>query len=600
MLLFPYNFEGRTIKNYKELEELTGYSNSELLSLINQGITLNQIIQRSLNSQLYSYISSYYKGSLSNFLKEYNTYNYSLLNILLWFKTGYTYNQVLRRLKRFKYPVLYNSIMYSNDKEVSLSFNLPLSIVTNRRKNGMSLEEIITTPYHPYKNTERRTRNAEKNGYPYISPDGLVAYNDREMAEICNKEIHWVRNKRRFGWSPEEMYLGNVGIPESDYHKSTNGNSRSILLLNKYWYPSLKECLSRIGLSSYAHIVGSLDDKEEGIARAFIAFAKKYNNGYLIPSLKIDHLLHIYKDTAYYCCYIDEDVDYLSSKDILSFRMDYIRFDFNSHIYRNNGVFNNLKYAELFYCMGKGSISRKVKTDSISYEEAVRSIIRDKRHSNPLEIEGKIYNSVGAAAKKNKINKQTLHSRVKSEPSKDILRLTNSSFSITIDNWSEGRIIGKQSISYKTKKELLSKLGIPMATVYSRISQGDNFEQLINRELKKRNLYWCPFIKENYSSIKELCNITGLSKDRMYEAWRKGKSQNLTFWESLQRYYMNTRELFEKYKEGFTCKFPHGIFYLKDIVISEEQVYYHSITPSNLLRVMTFKDIFEVLIESRS
>lgn len=655
---FPCSWGGMLIKDIDTLERITGYNKEELVFKLSKNKTIKEIIigsnanhisnyypqtvngilvdsdslaseilglsessikkhrlnyeslqeiedkrlekeKASYKSKLYSYISSQYNKSVDDFLKEYNGNNYQLRTIISWFERGCDYYKVLKLLKRFRYPVNYNGNIYKNDTEVSDSFNLPYTIVQSRRNAGMSFEELISTPYHPYTGSQRRTRNAEKNGYPYISPDGTIAYNDREMAEICNKDLSWVRSKRKYGWTPEEMYLGNIGIPSSDYQQSTQGSSRSILLLNKYWYPSIKECLARVGLSSYTHIVRSLEDIDEGVARAFIAFANKYNKGYITPNLRIDHLLHIHENTAYYCCYIDGEVDYLSAKEILSYRMNYIQFDFNSHIYRNNGVFTNIKYAELFYCIGKGSISRKVKNKDISYEDATRSIIEDKRHSNPLDTNGKIYKNIGIAAKRNKINKQTLHTRVKSESNKAILRSTSTTSFITVDKWLEGKVIGKQDISYKTKKELLASLGIRVSSAYSRISQGDDLEQLINRELKKMNLYWCPFIEENYSSIKELCDITGLSKDRMYAAWKLGKKQNLTFWESLQKYYMNTKELFDKYKEGFTCSFPHGIFYLKDIVINGDQVYYHSITPSNMLRVMTFKDIFEVLIESR-
>lgn len=656
MLSFPCTWGGKLLKGSKDLAELTGYSQNKIISLTKQQsleeiiigseanhkdkyypqivdgiyvrtdleaakvlnlsedtiikyrlryVSLQEILDRrelkeknSTRGKLYSCIKEQYKGTLDDFLKQYNKYNYPIKIIYSWFKRGCDYNRVIDKLNRFRYPIEYNNKVYNNDTDVSNDFNLPVYTVRDRRSKGLTFEELISQPYHPY--TEiRRTQNAEKNGYPYISPNGDVAYNDREMAEICKKDIYWVRNKRQFGWSPEEMYLGDVGLPKADYSKSTTGNSRSFLLLNKYWYPSIKECLNRIGLASYSQMVRSTQDKDEGIARAFISFAIKNNRGYLTPSLKIDHLLHIHGDTAYYCCYLDGEVDYLSSKNILIHRMNYIQFNLESHIYRNNGVFNTLKYAEIFYCIGRGSIPRKAKKENTSYEEALKNIISSKRHQNPTNINGVLYSSVGVAAKKNNINKNTLHSRIKSSSGSDIDVSTSTTFTITVNKWYQGRAIGKETLSYKTKKELLLKMGIPVNTTYCNLSQGASFESLVNKELEKRNLYWCPFVKTGYSSISELCNIVGLSKDRIYAIWRKGKPQGLTFWETLQRYYMNTEESFDKYKDNFKCVFPHGTFYLKDIVIMGDSVYYHTITPSGMLKVMDFTGIFKILVESR-
>ena len=523
------------------------------------------------------------------FLSKYNGYGYSEATIVTWVLKFGNLDRVIEKLSCFRFPVEYNGTKYFRVRDMAVAFDLPENVIINRRNSGWSIEKTISTPLN-YKRTEL--------GYPYTLSDGKVVNTDAELAESLGKDIYYVRNRRRSGWSYREMELGDVGVPVAE-PTSRRNNSTALVVDGRLFYQSLQDCVGRMGLKGYYNKIRSFDDKDEALGRAFVSFAKKYNEGYVTPDLLVNHFLHEHEGNAYYCCYLSGEVDYFSSKEILRMRLDYIRVDLNSHVYRNNGVYNTIKSAERFFGIGTNSIRRKVNQKGISYEDAIRELIESPQKGKGYVYNGKTYRFASDIAKKNNISEQTLISRIKSGKSVDESVAFTYAGSIEVDVWKKGRVVGKKTVKYKSQVDLCNKLGLNILSLRSSVSSGNSIEDFVNSYIARYSRFWVPFVNKRYYSLKELCDVLGLDATRASKVGSMGYSEGLTFWESLCKYYMSTEKAFSLHKDEFTCKFDHGTFWLKSLRVIGDEVVYHGVTPSGILKVFTFEEIFAILVESR-
>lgn len=528
-------------------------------------------------------------SSKEEFLSKYNGYGYSEATIVTWVLKFGNMNRVIEKLSCFRFPVEYNGVEYFRVRDMAVAFDLPESVIINRRNSGWSIKKTVTTSLN-YKRAEL--------GYPYTLLDGRVVNTDAELAKSLGKDVQYVRNRRRFGWSYREMELGDVGVPEAEPPSKRN-NPSALVVNGRLFYQSLQDCVGRMGLKGYYNKIRSFDDKDEALGRAFVSFAKKYNEGYVTPDLLVDHFLHEHEGSAYYCCYLSGEVDYFSSKEILRMRLDYIRVDLNSHVYRNNGVYNTIKSAERFFGIGTNSIRRKVNQKGISYEDAIRELIESPQKGRGYVYNGKTYRFASDIAKKNNISEQTLISRLKSGKSVDESVAFTYAGSIEVDVWEKGRVVGKKTVKYKNQVDLCNKLGLNILSLRSSISGGNSIEDFVNSYIARYSRFWVPFINKKYYSLKELCDMLGLDATRASKVGSTGYSKGLTFWESLCKYYMSTDKAFSLHKDEFTCKFDHGVFRLKSMENVGDTVVYHGITPMGMLKVFTFEEIFAILVESR-
>lgn len=528
-------------------------------------------------------------SSKEEFLSRYNGYGYSEATIVTWVLKFGNMDRVIEKLSCFRFPVEYNGVEYFRVRDMAVAFDLPESVIINRRNSGWSIKKTVTTSLN-YKRAEL--------GYPYTLLDGRVVNTDAELAKSLGKDVQYVRNRRRFGWSYREMELGDVGVPEAEPPSKRN-NPSALVVNGRLFYQSLQDCVGRMGLKGYYNKIKSFDDKDEALGRAFVSFAKKYNEGYVTPDLLVDHFLHEHEGSAYYCCYLSGEVDYFSSKEILRMRLDYIRVDLNSHVYRNNGVYNTIKSAERFFGIGTNSIRRKVNQKGISYEDAIRELIESPQKGKGYVYNGKTYRFASDIAKKNNISEQTLISRLKSGKSVDESVAFTYAGSIEVDVWEKGRVVGKKTVKYKNQVDLCNKLGLNILSLRSSISGGNSIEDFVNSYIARYSRFWVPFINKKYYSLKELCDMLGLDATRASKVGSTGYSKGLTFWESLCKYYMSTDKAFSLHKDEFTCKFDHGTFRLKSMENVGDTVIYHGITPMGMLKVFTFEEIFAILVESR-
>lgn len=528
-------------------------------------------------------------SSKEEFLSKYNGYGYSEATIVTWVLKFGNMDRVIEKLSCFRFPVEYNGVEYFRVRDMAVAFDLPESVIINRRNSGWSIKKTVTTSLN-YKRAEL--------GYPYTLLDGRVVNTDAELAKSLGKDVQYVRNRRRFGWSYREMELGDVGVPEAEPPSKRN-NPSALVVNGRLFYQSLQDCVGRMGLKGYYNKIRSFDDKDEALGRAFVSFAKKYNEGYVTPDLLVDHFLHEHEGSAYYCCYLSGEVDYFSSKEILRMRLDYIRVDLNSHVYRNNGVYNTIKSAERFFGIGTNSIRRKVNQKGISYEDAIRELIESPQKGKGYVYNGKTYRFASDIAKKNNISEQTLISRLKSGKSIDESVAFTYAGSIEVDVWEKGRVVGKKTVKYKNQVDLCNKLGLNILSLRSSISGGNSIEDFVNSYIARYSRFWVPFVTKKYYSLKELCDMLGLDATRASKVGSTGYSKGLTFWESLCKYYMSTDKAFSLHKDEFTCKFDHGTFRLKSMENVGDTVVYHGITPMGMLKVFTFEEIFAILVESR-
>lgn len=530
-------------------------------------------------------------SSKEEFMSKHNRYGYSERTVATWVLKFGSVDKVIEKLSCFRFPVEYNGVEYSRVRDIAEAFNLSESIVIFRRNSGWSIEKTVTTPLN-YKRAEL--------GYPYTSLDGKVVNTDAELAELLGKDLNYVRNRRKYGWSYREMELGDVGVPVAEPPSKRN-NPSALVVDGRLYYRSLKDCIGRMGLKGYYNKINSFEDKDEAIGRAFVAFAKKYNGGYVTPDLLVDHFLHEHEGSVYYCCYLLGEVDYFSAKEILRMRLDYISVDLDSHVYRNNGIYNTIKSAETFFGIGDNSVCRKVNQFGMSYEDAIRDLIKHPKRGVGVTYNGKTYRHVSDVAKKTGINEHTLISRLKTGRSMDeAVAFSHAGGVVEVDVWREGRIVGKQTIKYKTQKELCDRLDVNLNSVRSyMIENNTSLSEALNLGIARYSRFWVPFVNKKYYSLKELCRDLGLDFVRASKTGRMGAPDGLTFWESLSKYYMTTNRAFALHKDEFTCKFDHGTFRLKGIRIIGDTVIYHGITPSDILKVFTFEEIFAILVESR-
>lgn len=643
---------GKAIKSYNHLQILTGRSLAELKKMVVQGKSIEEIVygtEINLEKNYYpqflrdgsrilsdeeaseyllvplSTVKSFRKGyapliilewlvknktskivltdiiwwfskingysSKEDFMSKYNRYGYSERTITTWVLKFGSIDKVIEKLSCFRFPVEYNGIKYFRVREIAEAFNLSENVVISRRNSGWSIEKTVSTPLN-YKRAEL--------GYPYSSLDGKVVNTDAELAELLGKDVYYIRNRRRFGWSYREMELGDVGVPVAEPPSKRN-NPSALVVDGRLYYQSLKDCVGRMGLKGYYNKINSFEDKDEALGRAFVSFAKKYNEGYVTPDLLVDHFLHEHEGGAYYCCYLSGEVDYFSAKEILRMRLDYIRVDLSSHVYRNNGLYNTVRSLETFFGVGDSSVSRKVNQFGMSYEDAVRDLIKHPKRGVGVVYNGKTYRHVSDIAKKTGINEQTLLSRLKTGKSMDeAVAFSHAGGVVEVDVWKEGRVVGKQTIKYKTQKELCDRLDVNLNSIKSYMStNGTSLSEALNQGIARYSRFWVPFVNKRYYSLKDLCHDLGLDFVRASKTGKMGASDGLTFWESLSKYYMSTNKAFVLHKDEFTCKFDHGTFRLKSMENIGDTVVYHGITPMGMLKVFTFEEIFAILVESR-
>ena len=514
-----------------------------------------------------------------------------------WILRGADIEKIKKMLHRVTYPYTYEDKTYNSDLEVAEAFGLSEDMVAWRRRHGYTFSELILPKQDNHANP-----NPEKNGYPFTA-DGRTANTDRELAEMCGKDIQWVRNRRRYGWTPSEMYYGDAGVPKGSPVTKDRVTDSNIYLCGFVWYPSLSNCLDRLGLSEYKNRVSSFSDKEEGIGRAFVHFAKKYNEGYITPDLLIDHPTHEHEGEEYYCCYLDGEVEYLNSKQILEHRLRYIKFDLDRHNYRNNGVFNLIKYAEAFYAIGNNSIRRKSTKENISLEEAtIKLITENSKKGNGYESDDRTYRYLKDIARKEKINYQTLMSRIQSGNPNPLERRI---VSVDLDIWQEGAIVGKKHVEYKSYNDLYRSLGIVPSSAITYMSNNKDVthERYCNDWLYRENFLWLPYVNKCYKSLSEISREFGLDFNRLEKVKDIAIREGIRFWDALRFNYITERN-FKKRMGDFTVINGSGnLFYLKGILRiadpGKEEPKFHCINFKRSLIVCTFSEIFAILCEYR-
>lgn len=530
-------------------------------------------------------------SSYEEFQEKYNKNKATDRLIVNWIRKGKGNKYVLRKLSVIKYPYTYYGAVYTSDEDVAKKFNLLPITVYNRRMRGYPFKEII------------KEVSQYADGYPFTTDTGITVTTDKQMAELCNQSIDWVRNRRRSGYSPMDMYLGSVGEPVK---RDTRVVNNGVFVNGVLWYNSISDCVSRLGLQEFYNSILRVDDIDEGLGRAFVKFAEKYNKRYVTPTLMVDHFTHEYCGSMYYCCYLDGEVEYLNSKEILNLRLRYIKYSPESKIYRNNGVFNKIIQAALFYNTHDSTIKRRMERENVTIEEAIYGLAFNKTGQKFIEVDGVMYNGYKACSDKFKMHRTTLRSRIVDgnlpEDKVTITPVKGSLQSIEVDKYVNGRIDGKETITYKSLKDLELKLGFRTCSIASiRHTEKLSLEDACNKLLKRYREYWIPFTDRIFYSMSVFCNETGLNYNRVQYSYRLGKSKGLTFYESLREYYFATQESFSKNKETFTIKYGNGsISSLLDMVdIGNEKLYHYLTMPEKSVRVLSFDELFAILIRNR-
>lgn len=530
-------------------------------------------------------------SSYKEFQEKYNKNKNTDRVIVSWILKNKGSKYVLRKLSVIKYPYTYYGVVYNSDEDVAKKFNLLPITVHNRRIKGYSFKEII------------KEVSQYADGYPFTTDTGITVTTDKQMAELCNQSIDWVRNRRRSGYSPMDMYLGSVGEPVK---RDTRVVNNGVFVNGVLWYNSILDCVSRLGLHEFYSSILKVDDIDEGLGRAFVKFAEKYNKGYVTPILKVDHFTHEYCGSMYYCCYLDGEVEYLNSKEILDLRLRYIQYSPESKIYRNNGVFNKIIQAALFYNTHDSSIKRRMERENVSIEEAIKGLAFNKTGQKFIEVDGMKYNGYKACSDKFKMNNTTLRSRmVDGSLPKDKVIVTHvkgSLQSVVVDKYVNGMAVGKETVTYRSLKDLELKLGLRACSIASiRHDKNLSLEDACNELLKRYREYWIPFTNRIFYSMNTLCNETGLNYNRVQYAYRIGKMEGLTFYESVKKYYFATRKSFSINKETFTIKHSNGsISSLLDIVdMGNEKLYHYLTMPEKSVKVLSFDELFAILIRNR-
>lgn len=174
--------------------------------------------------------------------------------------------------------------------------------------------------------------------------------------------------------------------------------------------------------------------------------------------------------------------------------------------------------------------------------------------------------------------------------------------SVVVDKYVNGMAVGKETVTYRSLKDLELKLGLRACSIASiRHDKNLSLEDACNELLKRYREYWIPFTNRIFYSMNTLCNETGLNYNRVQYAYRIGKMEGLTFYESVKKYYFATRKSFSINKETFTIKHSNGsISSLLDIVdMGNEKLYHYLTMPEKSVKVLSFDELFAILIRNR-
>lgn len=596
---YPQIYMGRVIINDKQAGEVCGVSEKAIQHQRLKGKSIEHYMSDHIkrdSSRSKNIVLEFARGlgcdSYEDFQGKYNTCgSYSDRLISSWIKKNRGTEFVLRKLRTIQYPYTYYGIVYNSDKEVANKFNLPETTVNSRRNRGFEFKDII------------KEKKLYADGYPFTTEDGITVYTDEQMAKLCGQSIYWVRNRRHYGYSYLEMYMGSVGEPiKSDTKQVKNG----VFVDGALWYKSTADCVNRMGLSEFYSSISKLDDINEGLGRAFVKFAEKYNKGYVTPELRVDHYTHEYEGSRYYCCFLNEEVEYFNAKEILDLRLHYVKYKPESKIYRNNGIFNQLRQAAVFYNVYDSSIRRRVEREGVSFDEAISGLAFNKCGTKFVEVNGVMYNGYKDCSNKNNIHPRTLRSRLltgKLDKSEVLSTPVVGSFkTIEVDKYENGVLSGKQVVSYDTLKTLELKLGFRNHSISNRkIEKGIGLEKACNLLLAEISEYWIPYTSKVFYSVKDVCSELGLNYDRALKASKKGKGYGLTFYESLKRYYFESQKCFEMQKDAFTIKYNDcSVSSLIEMVdIGDDRLYHYLTMPNKTVRVLSFDDLFAILVKNR-
>lgn len=596
---YPQVYMGKVIINDKHAGEVCGVSEKAIQYHRLKGKSIEHYMKEHIkrdSSRSKNIILKFATGlgcdSYEEFQSKYNTCgSYCDRLISSWIKKDRGTDFVLRKLRTIQYPYTYYGIVYNSDKEVANKFNLPETTVKSRRTRGFEFKDII------------KEKKLYADGYPFTTEDGITVYTDEQMAKLCGQSIYWVRNRRHYGYSYLEMYMGSVGEPiKSDTKQVKNG----VFVDGALWYKSTADCVNRMGLSEFYSSISKLDDINEGLGRAFVRFAEKYNKGYVTPELRIDHYTHEHEGNKYYCCFLNEEVEYFNAKEILDLRLRYVRYKPESKIYRNNGVFNQLRHAAVFYNVYDSSIRRKAEREGVSFDEAILGLAFNKCGKKFIEVAGVMYNGYKACSDKNNIRPTTLRSRLltgKLDRSEVLSTpVVGSLKTIEVDKYENGVLSGKQVVSYDTLKTLELKLGLRKHSISSRKHyKCMELEEACNTLLAEEYMYWVPYTDIIFYSMAELCDKLGLKYNRVMRANKCGKEEGLSFYESLKKYYFVSKKCFEMQKEAFTIKYDDcSVSSLIDMVdIGDDRLYHYLTMPDKTMKVLSFDELFAILVKNR-
>lgn len=516
---------------------------------------------------------------------------------------GRTPKEVLSKLKRFKYPQDYNGKVYNSDEEVAEDFNLTAIAVGARRRLGWSIEEIATKELDGTRKERIKESNIKRGLDKPVTVNGLVITSIEDIARITGDKRNNIRSKLDFGWSVEEIILGSTRLPKAPESRSNISYSSSFKLLGLIWYSSLKDCINRLALGEGVYASASKsDDVDEAIAEGFIRFAKKNNGGYITPDLLVTHKTHELNGESYYCCELNEDLEYMSAKEILMHRLKYIVVDRSKKTFRNNGIYNRLAYAETFYNLFPGTSREKADRDGMSIEEAIWELATNNRRKKGFELDGKKYTYKSDVAEALNMNRGTFYGNMKKR-GENIELASKRTYGVTVTTavWKEGYLVDYVTDSYKTQSDACRKNGVnPRRVTVNRVESGRSFEDELNFYIERNNILWTPILGCRFIAISKLCEFTGLDEARTSYAFRLGKKEKLSFWDSLVKYYF-TKTFFERNKDG--AVFCNGNLKVKGISFIEDNgvVYYHcSIYNRNdgrrYIRILNFYQIYAMML----
>lgn len=596
---YPQVYMGKVIIDDEQAGEVCGVSKRVMQGQRLMGKSVECYMQERIkrdSSKSKNIILEFAKSlgceSYKEFQDKYNTCgSYSDRLISMWIRKNRGTDFVLRKLRTIQYPYTYYGVVYNSDKEVADKFNLPETTVNSRRNNGYKFKDIV------------KAKKLYADGYPFTTDDGITVYTDEQMAKLCGQTIYWVRNRRHFGYSCLEMYLGSVGEPiKSDTKQVKNG----VFVNGALWYKSTTDCVNRMGLREFYSSITKVNDIDEGLGRAFVRFAEKYNKGYVTPELRVDHYTHEHDGNNYYCCFLNDEVEYFNAKEILDLRLHYVRYNPGSKIYRNNGIFNQLRHAAVFYNMYDSSIRRKMERENVSCEEAILGLAFNRCGVKFVEIDGVMYNGYKACSDKNNINPKTLRSRLLTGKldNREVLAepVIGSIQTVEVDKYKNGVVCGKQVVSYNSLTTLELKLGLRKHSIAARKSKkGIKLEDACNELLAEANKYWIPYTNRVFYSMAIVCRELGLNYNRVIKVNKRGVKEGLTFYESLKRYYFESQKCFEMQKETFTfkCEDCTVSSLIEMVDVGDERLYHYITMPNKTVRVLSFDDLFAILVKNR-